>query len=266
MKPGETLKTVLAWVGLLTVIPNTIILFTSAGILRSIAGIVLVILLVVLWRWRNFINYVRNTESDFCYNVINGEGDVIFEQSTSLLPLFWPIKKKEIFMSLSGRKARIADVESNCIVKWDKKEDKSWHGFAILPRHSSLVFAFGRNPGTRIELKSVWKYAVIDPPHDFVVTCGSRKSSRIIMKALWCPAMAPTEIYVQMAPFPVSLVLKKKMVDTTKIPWRDISSFETAVETDGSKSCTVRIDEPRRYYMYRIYWKPRSEYKLSYST
>ena len=166
-------------------------------------------------------------------------------------------------MSLSGATARITDVRSNCKINWDRQDDKSWHGFAILPKHSSQLFAMGRIAGTRLELKSIWKHAVVEPPYDFVVASGPGKSSKFIFRGVWCASMAPTIVDVQMTPYPVGIVLKRKMVDTTKIPWKDIKTYDLSVEPDGSKSCTVTIDEPRKSYMYRILWKPPQKKKTS---
>jgi len=259
MKFSESIKTFLAWIGLISIVPNTIILFQTAGTERSIYAVSLILILFIVWKWRSFLNYVRNIESLYSFHVINKDGDVEYEKHTSLLPLLWPIKKTEIFMSLSGNQAKIASGQANCPIEWDKQEDKIWHGFAKLPPHKPLLLAFSQNPGIRVELRSLWEKAVVLPPHDFIISCGAKKSSRIIMKANWCASMIPIEVYAQSAPFPVRLLLKKQMIDTTKIPWKNIDDLESHFENDGSISYILRIKEPRKYYMYRIFWKPPSK-------
>ena len=141
--------------------------------------------MIIVLKWRALLNYVRNTETSHSFSVVNDTGDVLYQRRISLLPLLWPLKETELFMSLSGKEAKIKYANANCAVEWDKQEPKIWHGIATLPKHFPLLFSFGRKAGVRVELESLWEKAVIEPPHDFIVACGAKKASKIIFKAKW---------------------------------------------------------------------------------
>lgn len=268
MKISDNFKSILAWIGLISIVPNTIVIIKTAGITQSIASLSIVIISIALLKWRSFLNYVRNTETSHSFSVINDKGDVFYQRQISLLPLLWPLKTTELFMSLSGKESEIQYANANCEVKWDKQEPKSWHGIATLPKHIPYLFSFGRNAGVRVELTSLWKKAVIDPPHDFIVACGSKKASKIIFKAKFCESTIPVEVSAQYAPFPAPLLLKKQMVDTTTIPWKDIDKLISQDESDGSKTYILKLENPKKYHMYRIFWitrikKENTEYLTS---
>lgn len=263
MKISENFKSILAWIGLISIVPNTIVIIKTAGVTQSIASLSLIIISIALLKWRSFLNYVRNTESSHSFSVINDNGDVLYERQISLLPLLWPLKTTELFMSLSGKEAKIEHADVNCEVKWDKQEPKSWHGIATLPKHIPVLFSFGRNAGVRVELSSLWKKAVIDPPHDFIVASGAKRASKIILKAKWCESSVPIEVSGQYAPFPAPLLLKKQMVDTTTLPWKDLEQLISKEESDGSKTYILKLENPRKYHMYRIFWVPREKIENS---
>jgi len=95
------LKTILGWIALLSSVPTAIIVYNSVGVMKSISTLILIIFVVIVWRWRDLINYVRNTESIHSHTILNENGDVLYERQTSLLPLLWPVKESELFISLS---------------------------------------------------------------------------------------------------------------------------------------------------------------------
>lgn len=263
MKISDNFKSILAWIGLISIVPNTVVTIKAAGITQSIASLSLVTISIVLLKWRSFLNYVRNTETSHSFSVINDNGDVLYQRQISLLPLLWPLKTTELFMSLSGKEAEIKNANVNCEVTWDKQEPKSWHGVATLPKHVPVLFSFGRNSGVRVELTSLWEKAVVDPPHDFIVACGSKKASKIIFKAKWCESTIPIEVSAQYAPFPAPLLLKKQMVDTTNIPWKDLEQLISQEESDGSRTYILKLDSPKKYHMYRIFWIPHTKKESS---
>lgn len=258
MKLSDSIKTFFAWLGVLASIPGVILMVRTTGVVQLAAGASLVLLVACVWHWRRLLDYVINIETVHSFSVLNDEGDVLYERHESLLPLLFPIKTHEVFVSLSGEQAQIEYVRANCSIDWDSKETKTWHGIAKVPKHVPALAGFGRNVGVRVEWESLWKRAVIDPPHDFVVACGTKRASRIIMKARWPNSAVPIEVTGQMAPFPSELLVKKKMVDTTTIPWMNQDGGVSKVEADGSLSFGWRIDHPKRHCLYRILWMPRS--------
>jgi len=261
MKLSETIKTIFAWIGLILIIPSIIGLIESEGLLKILFVLVLIILFAVILRWRQLLNYIKNTESIHFFTVINKEGDVLYENSISILPLLWQLKTKEVFMSLSGKAAKIDYTKLNCPIDWTKKEEKAWHGVARLNKHRPRLFSFGSNAGTRLEVKSLWKKGVDEPPFDFVVTCGPKKASRIVINVKWCKERAPSKALCQIAPFPTELLIKKKMINTTEIPWMTLQDEPPNEDKNGDYQLRYNIEEPKKLHLYRVYWKKEDEPK-----
>ncbi len=135
MKPSEHVKTILAWIGLIAIIPSTILAFQTAGVVRTLLIISLVVFVILVWRWRAFLNVVRNTETVHTVNILNDEGDVRYERSTTLLPFLWAVRKSEIWMSMDQTDAHIESVSANCEIEWEQQDQHLWKGTAKLERH-----------------------------------------------------------------------------------------------------------------------------------
>ena len=261
MKLSQTIKTIFAWVGLFLIIPGIIGLVESDGLIKIIFVFTIIILCAIIWRWKALYNYVKNTESNHSFSVLNEKGDVLHEHSVSILPLLWPLKTKKIFTSLSGEDSKIEYVKVNCDVEWVKQEEKIWEGLATLNRHRAKLFSFGKGAGTRLEKKALLVNAMSKPPFDFVVTCGPKKSTRIALHVKWCKERAPSNVLFQFAPFPSEVVIKKEMVDTSKIPWMTIEDQCPNEDKNGEYHFRFNIDKPKKYHLYRIYWKIEDEPK-----
>ena len=255
MRISDSVKAVLAWIGLIAIIPASITAFEATGYLRPLAGFGVIVLMSLVWNWRRLLNYVRRIETAHSVYIVNKRGDADYTRETTLLPLLWPVRTSEVFVSLSSEAGWIESVNANCDVEWSKKEEKVWHGTARTINHRGKLLAFGKPAGTRIELVSKWRSAFVQPSHDFVVACPERGSSRIVIRIRWRDGCQPLEAFAQSAAYPTSLVRQEHMIDTKKLPWRADDCVHVEVQPDGSHLIEYKIDLPRRCYMYRVFWR-----------
>jgi len=252
MRISNSLKSTLTWIVLLGDVLTALTAAQSTGVWQIIAILGVVGLSVLVFHWREMLNYTKGTEIIHTVYMTNQQGDVDYFRETAFVPLLWQKKTSEVFVSTSS--GLIENVEANCYVEWKLKEEKNWRGTAHLNSHRGRIFAFGKPFGTRIELNSKLRSAFTKPPFDFVVTCPEQGASRIIIRFRWHESCRPLEAFAQSVMYPTSFLRKVKMIDTSKLPWHTDASVKIEDQPDNSKTIEYIIDAPKRCYMYRIFW------------
>lgn len=226
----------------------------TAGWTQLIYAALFVLSVALILYWRSFLNYVWNIEATYSVDVINAQGDAIYRQSRSLLPLLWPIRETEVFMSMSAKDGLIENPTANWPVIWTEKTPRCYRGKVLLPPHRPLLFRFGKPAGIRVEVSAHWRRAFAAPPFDFVVATGERPSGRIEIQLRWRREAKPLEARAEHAVFPVGDVRESAMIRTDRVPWF-VESSVTAQKDGDDMLMTYVIFDPRPSRMFRIAWR-----------
>lgn len=254
MRYLDSLKTTLAWLLLIVSAVAGFRGLMSAGLTQISYAVMFVVCIAVVFRWRQFLNTIRNTETSHYVEVVNASGDAIYRRSTSLLPLFWPIGKTEVFMSMSAKEGVIENPRANYPVDWLTRSPRTCRGKVMLPSHRPLLFRFGRTAGVRVEISANWRRAFAVPPFDFVVATGERPSGRIEIRLRWRREAMPLEARAEYAVYPVKELRGLSMIETDRLPWF-VESNVSSKREDGDMLMDYVVSDPKPSHMYRVVWR-----------